>query len=171
MENAVEALKIAFAVMMFVLALTLCISSFSQASLAIEAIIGMRDRENSYTYVEPTDGLYRTVGIDAVVSAIYRAMYEGTEIHFKYDKYKADGSIDIEESVKSNSIPLFYKTKWDEDGYIEKEEVCSIDFTIESPEYDKLYLDVILGGEAAIESAIEETLWQRSRQRKREKWP
>ena len=41
MENAVEALKIAGAMLMFVLALTLSISSFSTANASINAITTM----------------------------------------------------------------------------------------------------------------------------------
>ena len=83
MENAVEALKIAFAVIMFVVALSLSISSFSQSSSAIDAVINMRDRETEYTYVEPTENLSRTVGIETVVSSIYRAFEQNIEIYFK----------------------------------------------------------------------------------------
>ena len=43
MENAAEALKMAFGVMMFVLALSLSISCFSQASSAIDNIITSRE--------------------------------------------------------------------------------------------------------------------------------
>ena len=39
MENAASSLKIAFAVMLFVIALTLSMSSFSQARIAVNAII------------------------------------------------------------------------------------------------------------------------------------
>jgi len=153
MENAAEALKIAFAVMMFVLALTLSISSFSQASSAIDAIKKIDDRTNEYTYVEPHDGLYRTVGIDAVVSTMYRALDENIQIFFK-------------ESVDGEPIPLFYATRIDVDGYYLKDEIGqkkmidSIDFSNEAPRYEKLYLDAILGGtldNISINEALEET--------------
>lgn len=55
MENAVEALKIAFAVMMFVLALSLSVFTFSRANSAVTAIINMRDRETQYNYVKPIE--------------------------------------------------------------------------------------------------------------------
>ena len=166
MENAAEALKIAFAVMMFVLALTLSISSFSQASLTIDEIIKMSDKVNEYTYVEPADGLYRTVGIDAVVSTMYRALDENIEIYFKKAIYNADGSVNIEDTINSNPISLFYQTRIDVDGYYimdetkvprAPKEVYSIDFSVEAPRYEKLYLDVILGGLPAINDALIET--------------
>ena len=55
MENAAEALKMAFGVLMLVLALTLCISSFSQAREAVDSIITIKDRETSYTYLASSD--------------------------------------------------------------------------------------------------------------------
>lgn len=82
MENAVEALKIAFAVLMFGMALTLSISSFSQATQAVDAITTLRDREAQYTYVKPTVGLTRNVGIDSVLTTMNRAFAENMEIYF-----------------------------------------------------------------------------------------
>ena len=55
MENAAEALKIAFAVLMFGLALTLSISTLSQANLAISNIVELRDKTLDYTYIASTD--------------------------------------------------------------------------------------------------------------------
>lgn len=91
MENAAEALKIAFAVAMFVIALSLSISSFSQATSTVQAITTLRDREAQYSYVQPSENLSRTVGIETVVTSIYKAYETNMEIHF-YEK-KADGSI------------------------------------------------------------------------------
>lgn len=96
MENAVEALKIAFAVMMFCGALTLSISSFSSARSAASEIINMRDRETEYTYVEPTENLTRTVGVETIVPSMYRAYRENIEIYF----FDANG----------NPLTLYYKT-------------------------------------------------------------
>ena len=87
MENAAEALKIAFAVLMFVLALTLSISSFSQATRAVGVITTLRDREAQYTYVKPINSendFSRIVGIETVVSTIYRAPEQNLKIYF-YD--------------------------------------------------------------------------------------
>ena len=45
MENAAEALKIAFSVIMFILALGMGVSSFSDANRAVLVITNERDRE------------------------------------------------------------------------------------------------------------------------------
>lgn len=91
MENVTEALKIAFAVLMFVLALTLSISSFSQASSAVNAIITLRDRESEYTYVQPAGNLSRIVGIETVVSSLYRIPEQNLEVHF----YQKQGTNEV----------------------------------------------------------------------------
>ena len=88
MENAAEALKMAFGVLMLVLALTLCISSFSQAREAVDSIITIKDRETSYTYLESSENSTRIVGIETVVPTMYKAYKENFEVHF----LKADGS-------------------------------------------------------------------------------
>lgn len=95
MENAVEALKIAFGVMIFVLALSMSISCFSQMNSAVQAIVTLRDRETEYTYVEQSQGT-RTVGIETIIPTMYRVYKENIEIYF----LKADGT----------QLPLYYAT-------------------------------------------------------------
>ena len=77
MENVTEALKIAFGVMMFVLALTLSISSFSQAREAIDNVIMIKDREQDYTYIETSSNIRnRVVSVETIVPTIYKAYKE-----------------------------------------------------------------------------------------------
>lgn len=101
MENAAEALKMAFGVMMFVLALSLSISCFSQASSAIDNIITSRDRESDYMYVTPSRE-NKTVGVETIIPTIYKAYKENFAIVFK----DQDG----------NPLPLYYYT----DSYNER---------------------------------------------------
>lgn len=86
MENASEALKIAFGVMMFVLALTLSITSFSQATQAVETITYMSDRETTYTYVKPASNSNRIVGVETVIPTMYNAYKENYKVYF-YESY------------------------------------------------------------------------------------
>lgn len=137
MENAVEALKIAFAVMMFVVALTLSISSFSQATSAAKAIVDMSDRETEYTYVEPSTNLTRTVGIETILPSMYRAYKENIEIYF----FDATG----------NPLTLYYKTDdfgdRVQDNYIDVE-INYIDLALENfatSEEAINHLDILLG--------------------------
>ena len=96
MENAVEALKIAGAVLLFILALSLSISSLSQANSAVSDITTMYDREFMYNYMKPSKGLTRTVGVDTIVPTMYEAYEENIKIFFK--------------NSTGESIPIYYKT-------------------------------------------------------------
>lgn len=106
MENLAEALKMGFAIALFVMALSLSMSSFSQATEAVNAVISARDRDKlledatieelkeagyeQYVYVEPAPKRTRMVGIESVVSTINRSIQENIEIHIL--EANADGS-------------------------------------------------------------------------------
>ena len=101
MENIAEALKMAFAIIMFVLALGLSISSFSQARETIDSIITLRDRETSYTYVEASSAENRIVSAETIVPTLYKAYKENFEIRF----YSQDGSaLELYESKDPNGV-------------------------------------------------------------------
>lgn len=115
MENAVEALKIAFAVMMFIMALSLSISSLSQANTAVTSIINFNDRETNYTYVEPSSGYTRTVGVETIVPTMYKAYQERFKIYFcKQDGtpltiyYAIDDAGNIKKDEYGNEIEINY---------------------------------------------------------------
>lgn len=96
MENATEALKMAFGIMMFVLALSLAISSFSSATQAVDTIVTLKDRETQYTYVKPASNSNRIVGVETVVPTLYKAYKENFVVKF------------IDRS--GNPVPLYYET-------------------------------------------------------------
>ncbi len=132
MENAVEALKIAGGVLLFVLALTVSISCFSQANKSVTAIVSMRDRdvEIAFDQIRPSKGLTRTVGVETIVPTMYTAYYENIEIFFK--------------TSSGDAIPIYYdinqygEINTDENGEIK---VCSILAGL-----DEKRLDMILAG-------------------------
>lgn len=83
MENASEALLMAFAVLIFVLALSLGISSFSLARQTTQAIVDMTDREFDYTYVDfDSENTSRIVGIETIIPTLYRAYRENFIVRF-----------------------------------------------------------------------------------------
>lgn len=96
MENASEALKIAFGVMMFVLALTLSLTSFSQATQAVESITYMSDRETTYTYVEPASNSNRIVGVETIIPTMYNAYKENYKVYF-YESF----------TDENNNVPMY----------------------------------------------------------------
>ena len=98
MENAIDALKIAAGVLMFVLALTISISCFSQANEAVTSIVKMSDKNEKIEYdnIKPSNGLTRIVGIETIVPTMYKTYEENIEIYFKDSNGK--------------SMPIYYKT-------------------------------------------------------------
>lgn len=143
MENAAEALKIAFAVTLFVLALTLSISSFSQATRAVNAITTIRDRESEYTYVKPSPDLSRTVGIDAIVSTMYRMFSENIEIYF----FESDGETPLKVCYRMKGGNIIT------DAYNQKIPTSHIDLSTISAGTSEVaieYIDILLGGNSVL---------------------
>ena len=86
MENAVDALKMAGAVLLFVLAISVAIVSFGQAREAADTILDYKDRETVYIdgnlYYQATE-TERTVGLETIIPTIYRAYIENYKIVFQ----------------------------------------------------------------------------------------
>ncbi len=131
MENAVEALKMAGSVLLFVIALSIAMLSFTQAREAIETVIKYSDREYSsiernerFYYLANSNDTQRYVGIETIIPTIYRAFSESYKVVFKFpDSY------------------YLYKNK------IEDREVYKIDSVEESGISDKLdFLNGIVYG-------------------------
>lgn len=83
MENAVDALKIAFGILVFVIALTLAFMVFSQATQTSTKMLFASDKTNYYTYSKELsekelDG--RLVGADVVISSLYRYYKESVVV-------------------------------------------------------------------------------------------
>lgn len=86
MENAVDALKMAGAVLLFVLAISVAIVSFGQARETADTILDYKDRETVYIdgnlYYQATE-TERTVGLETIIPTIYRAYIENYKIVFQ----------------------------------------------------------------------------------------
>lgn len=85
MENAAEALHMAAAVLIFVLALTISINAFSEARMTSQTLLDYNDREYEYTYVEDNGTTKRIVGLESIVPSIYKAYKENYKIVFDDD--------------------------------------------------------------------------------------
>lgn len=86
MENAADALKMAAAVLIFVLAISITILSFGQVREAADIIIDYKDRETVYidgsNYYE-TSGTERSVSLETIIPTIFRAYLENYKIVFE----------------------------------------------------------------------------------------
>ena len=89
MENAADALKMAGAVLLFVLALSVIIFSFGQARENSDIILNYKDRET--TYIDGKDyytttGTEREVNIETIIGylgEIPGEKMEGAHLHFE----------------------------------------------------------------------------------------
>ena len=84
-DNIANALKMAAAVLMFIVALSISISSFGHVRKTAQTIIELNDREYNYTYVGNANTTKRIVGPETIIPSIYRAYVENYKIFF-YDK-------------------------------------------------------------------------------------
>lgn len=72
MENAVDALKIAFAMFIFVLSLSIAFMAFSQAMQTSNKMLFASDPTNYYSYSGTVNDGGRIVNSDVVISTLYR---------------------------------------------------------------------------------------------------
>lgn len=76
MENAVDALKIAFAMFVFVIAIALTFSIVGQARATSDTIFAINDKTNLYEYVDSSEenasNKDRIVGFETILPTIYR---------------------------------------------------------------------------------------------------
>ena len=83
MENAADALKMAAAVLIFVMAISLAVMTLSQARAASQAIIYTKDDTNYYSYVDSENkSINREVGLETVIPTLYRYYRDNIEIVF-----------------------------------------------------------------------------------------
>ena len=85
MENIAEALKMAGAVLLFVLALSIIIVSFGQVRQSVDIIIDYKDRETFYietSYYYKSIGNERTVSFETIIPSVFRAYLENYQIVF-----------------------------------------------------------------------------------------
>lgn len=95
MENATEALIMAGQVLIFIIALTVCISSFTTVRVGIDGIIEQsetikmaKDSDDYINYIQSRDkGSVRVVGAETIVSSMYRAVKENYVIYIKLKDY------------------------------------------------------------------------------------
>ena len=120
MENAADALKMAAAFLIFIMALAISINAFSQARLTATTLLEYHDREYDYRYIEANVDdsgnpvTERIVGIESVVPSIYKAWKENYKIVFDdgilsdgaYQQEDATGSLQVVNTIDLEDIAL-----------------------------------------------------------------
>ena len=135
MENATDALKIAFAAMIFVMALSIAIAMFSQLNDVSKVVLSSSDVTSFYEYEQTTNQKNRIVGLEAIIPTIYKYYKENFTILFldrsgnplplyrtKTDKASWGGGVD-EHGVNPNEglIGKYYSNNSDDNP------VCTFD--------------------------------------------
>ncbi len=76
MENATDALKMAFAVFMFIVALSVVFSLMTKIKDTADTVLWYSDKTNYYSWSNEKTDNGRTVGEDTVISALYTQVKE-----------------------------------------------------------------------------------------------
>lgn len=95
MENMVDALKMAFAVIVFVMALTIAFAVFSQAKATSDIVLYMNDKTNFEEYIEENKNEKKIVGMETIIPLVAR-----------YIDYNENYSIEIQ-NTNGSSIAVF----------------------------------------------------------------
>ena len=84
MENAVDALKIAFAVFIFIVALSLVMYMFTQTRETADIVLASSDVTEFMDYVEvsDTDEEDRIVGLETIIPTLYKYFKENYTVIF-----------------------------------------------------------------------------------------
>lgn len=162
MENVTDALKIAAAVLIFVLALSISINAFSEARITAKTILDYKDREYDYTYVEENKDAngniitQRIVGMESIVPSIYKAYKENYKIVFENVSGLEDGvyerndekvySIDLQNEVLGTNtqkeqfiMAILYGDMYEEYGTVKQRFKKNMGITLYSEGiYDKI---------------------------------
>ena len=104
MENAVEALKMAFAFLTFVLALTVSVIAFSNVKATSDVILYAKDETNYYDYIKDNNvsgraAENRIVGLETIIPTLYKYYKENVD----YLSLKKDGIRSID---RSDAVPI-----------------------------------------------------------------
>ena len=153
MENAVDALKIAFAVFIFVVALSLAMFMFTQARETADIVLSSSDVTEFMDYIEVADtvGEDRIVGLETIIPTLYKYFKENYTVIF----LNSNGTpLDLYTTRTNPSLwSAGYTNRYYEDNIDTK--VCSFDVDEETrrrepwtgnTNYYKQNLDMFLSG-------------------------
>lgn len=162
MENAADALKMAAAVLIFVLALSITISAFSEARQASDIILRYNDREYEDIYIKETEIkdssgrliTERIVGMESIIPSIYKAYKENYKIVF-----------DNPSNLTGREIVLYRKrnatngtgTEWEDKNYIdlENESIAG------GEEQKRIFINAILYGKSFYSNSNDPDKWNK----------
>lgn len=114
MENAVEALKMAFAMMVFIIAISVSIISFNKVKETSDLVLYTKDETNYYEYQGAIGKVAenRIVGLETIIPTLYKYYKENYTILFRQGNYNTEtGELSNLEYLRIYTTPSSYKTK------------------------------------------------------------
>ncbi len=103
MENAVDALKMAFAVFAFVMALTTAMLAFTQARETSEQVFYMTDKTNFYEYYDDSkETETRIVSAETIIPTLYRYYKEDFNVVILNNLGDRIAVYNLEEEIKTH---------------------------------------------------------------------
>ena len=156
MENAVDALKIAFAVFIFIVALSLAMYMFTQARETADIVLASSDVTEFMDYVEVADtvGEDRIVGLETIIPTLYKYFKENYTVIF----LKSNGtSLEPLDLYTTRTNPTLWSAGYTNRYYSDNidTKICSFDVDEETrrrepwtgnTNYYKQNLDMFLSG-------------------------
>lgn len=113
MENAVEALKMVFAVAVFVMALSVSMISFNKVKATSDLVLYTQDETNYYDYQGATGRAAenRIVGLETIIPTLYKYYKENYTVLFRQGYYNIDtGEFSNVSYLPIYNTPSSYKT-------------------------------------------------------------
>ena len=114
MENATEALMMGFAVLVFVIALTVSVTVFSQVKAVSDIVLYTRDETNYYDYQGVTGkaAQNRIVGLETIIPTLYKYNKENYTVLFREASYNEEtGEFGNIKPLTLYYTPSTYKTR------------------------------------------------------------
>lgn len=139
MENATHALSMAFAVMVFVVALTVSMVSFNNVKQVSEIILYAKDETNYYEYQGATGkgAENRIVGLETIIPTLYKYYKENYTVVFKQGRYNYEtGEISdweylpVYKTIKNRNWQTTYDTLM-QTKYGEREDIKIFSFDLD----------------------------------------
>lgn len=110
MDNAVDALKLAFAMLVFVMAITVSITAFGQAKATSDEVFYMADKTNFYEYTSDDEEKQklkleegRIVSIETIIPTLYRYYKENFNVIINNTEGKPICTFNLEKEIQEYS--------------------------------------------------------------------
>ena len=108
MENAIEALKMAFAFLVFVMALTVSIIAFGNVKKTADVVLYSKDETNYYEYIKDSEitgkaAENRIVGLETIIPTLYKYYKENYTVVFREANYNTSTG----EFSEAKPLPIY----------------------------------------------------------------